>query len=107
MAKYKTYTDEFKKAMVQKILVNPGRSVKSVRIEAGIAPSTLRNWKDKYYLNRGPDLSKNRTNKIKPKDKFNTVILATSMSEDEKSDYCRTHGLYPEEIERVSAIKSV
>ena len=100
MAKYKTYTDEFKEAMVQKILANPGRSVKSVSMGAGISPSTLRNWKDKYCRNRGLDLSKKRTNKFKPEEKFNTVILTASMNEAEKNEYCRKNGIYPEEIEQ-------
>ena len=86
--------------MVQKILANPGRSVNAVCVEAGIAPSTLRNWKDKYCRNRGLDLSKKRTNKFKPEDKFNAVILTASMSEAEKNEYCRKHGIYPEEIEQ-------
>jgi len=100
MAKYKKYTDEFKKAMVQKILANPGKSVTSVSFEAGIAPSTLRNWTDKYCRNRGADLAKKRTNKLKSEDKFNAVILTASMNEAEKSEHCRKHGIYPEEIEQ-------
>lgn len=100
MAKYSTYSDEFKEAMVQKILANPHRSVKSVSVEAGIPPSTLKNWKDKYCHNKGLVLSKQKKNKLKPDDKFNVVILTASMSEAEKSEYCRQNGIYPEDIEQ-------
>lgn len=41
-----------------------------------------------------------KKNKIKPEDKFNSVILTTSMNEAEKSEYCRKHGIYPEEIDQ-------
>lgn len=86
--------------MVQKILANPGKSVTSISVEACIAESTLRSWRDKYCRNRGVDLSKKRTNKLKPEDKFDAVILTASMNEAEKSEYCRKHGIYPEEIEQ-------
>lgn len=100
MGKYKIYTDEFKEAMVQKILANPDRSVKSLSVEAGIPPSTLRNWKNKYCQSKGFDLSKKKKNKFKPEEKFDLVILTASMSEAEKSEYCRKHGIYPEDIEQ-------
>lgn len=100
MAKYSTYTEEFKVAMVQKLLANSGTSVKTLSVEAGIPFSTLRNWKEKYCKKKGLDLSKNKTNKLNPEDKFNVVILTASMSEAEKSKYCRMHGIYPEEIEQ-------
>jgi transposase len=86
--------------MVQKLLANPSISVKSLSIEAGIPFSTLRNWKDKYCQKKGLGLSKKRTNKLKSEEKFNIVILTASMSEAEKSEYCRAHGIYCEEIEQ-------
>lgn len=100
MANYSTYTDEFKEAMVQKILANPDRSVKSVSVEAGIPSSTLGNWKNKYCQKKGLIVSKMKTNKLKSEDKFNVVILTTSMNEAEISEYCRKNGIYSEEIEQ-------
>lgn len=100
MAKYKIYTDEFKEAMIQKILVNPDRSVKCISSEAGIPSSTLTTWKSKYFQKRGLDLPKNKRNKLTARDKFHLVILVASMNEAEKNEYCRKHGLYPEDIEQ-------
>lgn len=100
MGEYSSYTKEFKEAMVQKLLANSGRSVKSLSVEVGIPFSTLRNWKEKYCQKKGPGLSKKKTNKLKSEEKFNIVILTASMSEAEKSEYCRKHGIYPEDIDR-------
>ncbi len=100
MSKYATYTDEIRETMVQKILTNPVRTVKSLSIESGIPPSTLNTWKGKYCQNKGLVLSKKKTNKLKPEDKFNVVMLTASISEAEKSEYCRKHGIYPEDIEQ-------
>ena len=100
MAKYSSYTKEFKTAMVQKLLANPSTSVKALSVEAGIPFSTLRNWKEKYCKKKGLSLPKKKTNKLKSEDKFNIVILTASLSEAEKSEYCRKHGIYPEDIEQ-------
>ncbi len=100
MAKYTIYTKEFKAAMVQKLLSNSGTSVRLLSVEAGIPYSTLRNWKEKYCQKKGHALSKTNPKKIKSEEKFNIVILTSSMSEAEKSEYCRKHGIYPEDIDQ-------
>jgi transposase-like protein len=97
MARYTSYTNEFKDAMIQKLLTSTNKSVSSLSREAGIPISTLKNWKNKYCQNKGIVLSKN---KLKPEEKFNIVILTASMSEAEKNEYCRKNGIYPEDIER-------
>jgi transposase len=100
MSRYSSYTKEFKTAMVEKLLSNSGISVKSLSVEAGIPFSTLRNWKEKYCKKKGLGLSKKKKNKLNSEEKFNIVILTASMSEAEKSEYCRTNGIYSEEIEQ-------
>ena len=97
MARYTSYTNDFKDAMIQKLLTNPDKSVSLLSREAGIPISTLKNWKNKYCQNRGITLSKN---KLKPEDKFNIVIITASMSEAEKNEYCRKNGIYSEEIDQ-------
>jgi len=97
MARYASYTEEFKEVMIQKLLTNPDKSVSLLSREAGIPISTLKNWKNKYCKNKGFTLSKN---KLKAEEKFNIVILTASMSEAEKSEYCRKNGIYPEDIEQ-------
>jgi transposase len=98
MASYSTYTEEFKEAMVQKLLANPGKSVKTLSVEAGIPFSTLRNWKEKYCQQKGFDLSKKKRVKWTPEEKLNAIILTASMNEAEKSEYCRKQGVYPEDL---------
>jgi len=100
MAKYAQYTEEFKKALIQKVLTNSNRSAKSISDEAGIPASTLKNWIKKYCQEKGRAVPEKRTNNWKPADKFNAVIFSALMNEAEKSEYCRKNGLYPETLEQ-------
>jgi len=100
MAKYAQYTDEFKKALIQKVLMNSNSSVKSISDEAGIPSSTLENWVKKYCPKKGRAVSQKGINSWKPADKFDAVIFSASMNEAEKSEYCRKNGLYAETLEQ-------
>ncbi len=100
MSKYSSYTDEFKEALVQKVFANSGKSVKSVSEEAGIPISTLRNWTDNYKHRTGKTVLRKKRNRLKSIDKFNAVVITSSMNESEKSEYCRKQGIYPEDLEQ-------
>lgn len=98
MARYSSYTREFKESIVQKFLANPEITVTEISEESGVPESTVRSWRDKYNLSRGFTVTKPKSNILKAEEKFNIVVLTSSMSEAEKSEYCRKHGIYPEEI---------
>ena len=100
MAKYASYTKEFKDALVQKVLVSSSGSVKSISGEAGVPSSTLENWIKKYCQQKGGDMPRKKTSKWKPADKFDAVVFSVSMNEAETSEYCRRTGLYPETLEQ-------
>jgi len=96
------YTKDFKERMVQKVLINPTMTLSSIAQEAGIPYTTLLTWREKYCQSKGVKLS-NKSKKKKnwsPKDKFEAVIKVASMSEIEKSEYCRQQGIYTEELEQ-------
>lgn len=99
MVKYAKYSDEFKKAIVEKYLSNPENSVNFIAKEADIPASTLKNWLNKSNKLRGFAMNKKNSKKLKAEEKFDILVLTASMNEAEKSEYCRSHGFYPEELE--------
>jgi len=99
MARNKSYTEEFKKTLIKKVVLNPEKSVNSIAIDAGIPSSTLRNWIKRAQI-KGSGLKKKKQNKWSPEDKFNAVMATVSMNEAEKSEYCRKQGLFTSDIER-------
>jgi transposase-like protein len=99
MVGYAKYSDEFKKAIVEKYLSNPENSVNFIAREAAIPASTLKNWLNKSNKLKGFAMNKKNSRKLKPEEKFDILVLTSSMNEAQKSEYCRSHGLYPEELE--------
>jgi transposase len=95
-----TYRKEFKKSMLQKVLANPSGSVLDIAMEAGIPPSTLRTWYYKHCNDNGVQLARKKKKGRQAEDKFNAVVETAHMSEAEVSEYCRTHGLYPEDLKQ-------
>lgn len=95
-----TYRKEFKEAMLQKVLANPGENVLDIAMEAGIPPSTLRTWYYKYCNDNGVQLARKKKRGRQAEDKFNAVVETVHMSEAEVSEYCRAHGIYPEDLKQ-------
>lgn len=98
MVGYVKYSEEFKKAIVEKYLSKSENSVSLIAREASIPPSTLRNWLDKFKNAKESAMTKT-TKKLKPEEKFDILVLTASMNEAQKSEYCRSNGFYPEELE--------
>jgi len=94
------YRKEFKEAMLQKVLANPTGSVLDIAAEAGIPPSTLRTWYYKYCHDNGVQLARKKKKRKQAENKFNAVVETAHMSEAEVSEYCRTHGIYPEDLKQ-------
>ncbi len=93
------YSSEFKESMLQKIFFNPDRSVVSFAKEANIPGSTVATWVRNYKKKNEKIMGqKNRKKLWSAEKRFETVLLTASMSEAEKSEYCRKHGIYPTQI---------
>ena len=93
------YTREFKEAIIQKILSNPGRTVVSFAREASIPESTVATWIRNYPKKTGKTLSSKKSKKQwSAEKKFEAVIETSALSEAEKSEYCRKHGIYPDQL---------
>ena len=90
-----------KDSILAKLIGADATSVTQLAREEHISTATLYSWKREAKLNAGPlanpdDAPKGWTTK----DKFDAVIQTASMSEIQVSEFCRSKGLYPEQIQR-------
>lgn len=76
------------------------RTVVNLSREIGVSEATLYNWK-KQFRAKGYVVPKKSTiaDQWDGKAKLAAVIQTAAMNEAERSEYCRKHGLYPEQIE--------
>ena len=97
----KRYSEEFKEAVIKKMMPPVPMSVSQLCRETGVSDVTLYKWK-KDYRNRGvavpADTKKPKT--WTAEDKLAVVIETVSFNEVQLSEYCRRKGLYQEQIEQ-------
>jgi transposase-like protein len=75
--------------------------IPALAIESGIPKDTLYSWRIKHRR-RDQQVKAQKTDdnsKISSSDKFNIVIETAHMNQADLSAYCRSKGLYPEQIE--------
>jgi transposase-like protein len=95
-----TYSPEFKEQVVRKMMPPNSQTVASISRETGVSAPTLYAWK-KQFRTKGFVVPKkpNIPDRWDAKTKLAAVIQTASMNEAERSEYCRQHGLYPEQID--------
>lgn len=97
----KRYSEEFKEAVIKKMMPPVPMSVSQLCRETGVSDVTLYKWR-KDYQNRGvavpADTKKPET--WTAEDKLAVVIETVSFNEVQLSEYCRRKGLYQEQIEQ-------
>jgi len=94
------YPEERKQAILRKMAPPHNKSVAELALEEGISDVTLYNWR-KQAREQGAILPSNSATpeKWSSEEKFHAVLQTVSMTQAELSEYCRKHGLYPEQIE--------
>jgi len=103
----KTYSEEFKESVIEKMMPPNPVPVLQICRETGVSDVTLYKWR-KDYRNRGIAVpsDQNNSNNWTAEDKLAAIIETASFNEIELSEYCRTKGLYVEDIQqwKISAI---
>ena len=93
------YSQEFKDAMLRRMLPPNNESITKISREEGISEQTLRNWRDQArrngYAAPGTDAAPDDWS---TQDKFLVVVETASMNETELAAYAREKGLYVEQI---------
>jgi transposase-like protein len=93
------YSPERKEALLKKLLPPLNLSVPELARQEGISAWTLYNWRKQAKAGGIPMPG----NKARPDNwsidaKFAVVVETATLSEIELSEYCRSKGLYPEQV---------
>lgn len=102
------YSDDRKQAILSKLQPPLNLSVAQVSREEGIGLQTLYNWRNHAREQGQPMPTNKRTpDNWSSETKLATVIETSTLSEAELSEYCRSKGLYVEQIKtwRMDALK--
>ena len=91
------HSKEFKQALVEKLAISQ-QSLRQFAKQEGIGFSTLYSWKAQFqdYFDNAPTAL--NPDKWTPEEKFAVVMATALMSEVELGEYCRSKGLYKEQI---------
>ena len=93
------YSPERKEAVVRKMMPPRNRSIKELAQEEGISEATLFNWR-RQARDRGlllPD-GDSGPEGWSARDKFAAVLETAAFNEADLAEYCRTKGIYPEQL---------
>jgi transposase-like protein len=94
---YERHSEKFKEAILAK-LFSTNMSVLAFSKQEGINSGTLYNWV-KRFKQAGSGLPKPTiADKWSAEEKFAVVAETLAFTEIELSEYCRTKGLYPEQV---------
>jgi transposase-like protein len=95
----KRYDDDVRDWAVRQMMPPLNRSVAELADAMGVRPQTLRNWRqmarEKGWIVPGNNKTSDQWSST---DKFNVVMETALLGEMELSQYCRTKGVYPEQI---------
>ena len=96
----KRYTEEFKETVVKRMMPPNPISVSQLVQETGVSDVTLYKWR-KDYRNRGIAVpaDNSKPENWSSEDKLAVVIETAAMNEVQLSEYCRSKGLYAEQVE--------
>jgi transposase len=94
-----SYSEEFKKSAVKKVLQRGRRSVGSIIDECGVAASTLYKWQQEFA-----NVSDMKKTSKRPQDRsaeeiLKAVIEFEKLTEDKRGEFLRKEGLHAEHIE--------
>lgn len=93
------YSEARREAVLRKLLPPESRSIADVAQEEGISVGTLYNWRAaaRRHGRLMPDADTTPEGWTS-KDKFAAVLATASLNEEALAEYCRKHGLFPEQI---------
>ena len=93
------YSEEFKDSIIKKMMAPNPVSVSELVKETGVSDVTLYKWRT-ASRNKGNAVPENASNAEKwaSANKLATVIETAALNEAEIGEYCRTKGLYAEQI---------
>ena len=92
------YAENFKQAMVQKLLLPGGPSVLSLSREIGVSEQSLYNWKAKYQNGESGETQRSPRH-WKNEDKYEALLEAAKLTGEDLGKWLREKGLRSEHLE--------
>lgn len=94
------YSLEFKDAVVARLMPPNNESIASVALETGLGESTLYKWRQQAKTHGvSVPVDTKSTDRWSTQEKFQVVLETATLSEIELAEYCRSKGLYVEQIQ--------
>ena len=97
----KSYSKEFKESVIKKMMPPNAVSVPQLCKETGVSDVTLYKWR-KEYRNRGIAVpgDNSQADDWTAEDKLAVVIETAGLNSAQLSEYCRSRGLSPEQVDQ-------
>jgi transposase-like protein len=95
------YSEGFRNSVLRKVLPPESRSVYAVAKEVGVSPMTLQNWLSKVKEGKMIIDSKGAEptpSERGPAEKLRLLLESRTLSEDQKGDWLRRHGMHTEHL---------
>lgn len=101
---YNKYPNEMKESIIAR-LVSGEECVTDIHRETGVGINSLYRWRDQALNQKGLSATTKYKNadKWSSQDKFMVVLETANLSEIEFSEYCRSKGIYPEQVKEWKA----
>ena len=94
------YNEEFKEQAVRKMMPPNALSVAQVSRETGVSDATLYNWRNRFrHEGKAVPADPSNPENWSGENKLAVVIETAALNEEELAQYCRSKGLYVEQIQ--------
>lgn len=100
----KRYSEKFKESVIKKMMPPNPMSVPQICRETGVSDVTIYKWR-KHYRNKGGAVpgDQSKPEHWTAEDKLAVVIETASFNEVQLSEFCRSKGLFSEQIDQWKA----
>jgi len=93
------YGEDFKLELIQRMMPPKSEKASDLSNETGVPEGTLYKWRKQAKSKGIPLPGKDvKSEKWSPQNKFSVVLETATLSEVELAKYCRTKGLYVEQV---------
>jgi len=100
MEKRRAFSEDFKKAAIEKLLSPNGPGSTKLSEDLGIYPSTLYGWRKKYANSQlMTNSNKKKQKDWTPEQMLEAIIKTASMNEQELGEYLRSNGLHSSDLD--------
>ena len=96
----KTYSEELKSSVITQRLPPRSRSVAELVKETGIPKETLYTWRSKALGQKEKEVAQQSRGRegLSSAEKFHRVVESAALNEQEKGEFCRRRGIFPEQL---------